>query len=182
MAGNLAWLPSVSPSSEGSVTAAAYYVNGYEGTSIGDAKTSTHYTAYGVLYNWEAAKTACPAGWHLPGDQEWKAFEIYLGMTQTDADSISWRLSGSVGEKLKSTAGWAENGNGSNSVGFNALPGGYRDGSSGFLLLGTSAVFWSATGDGPANAWDRYLANNKSGVDRGSYERNDGYSMRCLRD
>ena len=26
---------------------------------------------YGRLYNWEAAMNACPAGWHLPSDQEW---------------------------------------------------------------------------------------------------------------
>ena len=27
---------------------------------------------YGRLYSWEAAKDACPEGWHLPSDGEWK--------------------------------------------------------------------------------------------------------------
>lgn len=28
---------------------------------------------YGRLYSWEEAKTACPAGWHLPTEDEWLA-------------------------------------------------------------------------------------------------------------
>jgi len=28
---------------------------------------------YGMLYNWETAKTACPSGWHLPSKAEWEA-------------------------------------------------------------------------------------------------------------
>ena len=27
---------------------------------------------YGRLYSWEDAKTACPAGWHLPTEDEWQ--------------------------------------------------------------------------------------------------------------
>jgi uncharacterized protein (TIGR02145 family) len=27
---------------------------------------------YGYLYTWEAAQAACPEGWHLPTDEEWK--------------------------------------------------------------------------------------------------------------
>ena len=31
---------------------------------------------YGYLYTWDAAQAACPAGWHLPTDEEWnKLFE-----------------------------------------------------------------------------------------------------------
>ena len=31
---------------------------------------------YGYMYSWQSAKRACPAGWHLPSDSEWKTFEI----------------------------------------------------------------------------------------------------------
>ena len=27
---------------------------------------------YGRLYTWEASKKACPPGWRLPTDEEWK--------------------------------------------------------------------------------------------------------------
>ena len=34
---------------------------------------------YGYLYNWETAKKACPAGWHIPSNEEWKTLVLYLG-------------------------------------------------------------------------------------------------------
>src|SRR5690606_22606346 len=33
---------------------------------------------YGRLYNWAAATTACPTGWHLPSDQEWEQLATYI--------------------------------------------------------------------------------------------------------
>ena len=72
MAENLAYLPSVSPPTEGSLIDPYSYVYGYEGTDINEAKTTTNYQTYGVLYNWPATLEACPSGWHLPSDAEWK--------------------------------------------------------------------------------------------------------------
>ena len=71
MAENLAWLPGVSPSSDGSETLSYYYVRGYEGTVVSEAKAVANYSTYGVLYNWPAAMAACPDGWHLPSDGDW---------------------------------------------------------------------------------------------------------------
>lgn len=34
---------------------------------------------YGRLYRWDEAMTACPPGWHLPSDREWKNLEIAIG-------------------------------------------------------------------------------------------------------
>jgi len=55
IADNLAWLPEVSPSSQGSETDPIYYVYGYEGTNITEAKATENYQSYGVLYNWPAS-------------------------------------------------------------------------------------------------------------------------------
>ena len=55
MAENLAYLPFVCPSSLGSTTEPYYYVYGYEGNSVSEAKVLTNYLDYGVLYNWPAA-------------------------------------------------------------------------------------------------------------------------------
>ena len=41
---------------------------------------------YGRLYTWEAALTACPEGWELPGDEDWKQLEVFLGMSETEAN------------------------------------------------------------------------------------------------
>ena len=43
-----------------------------------------HCAVYGRLYTWEAARTACPAGWHLPSEAEWFALERHLGMTDEE--------------------------------------------------------------------------------------------------
>jgi uncharacterized protein (TIGR02145 family) len=135
---------------------------------------------YGYLYNWETAKNVCPSGWHLPSDEEWKELEKYLGMSSSDADNTGWR--GKVGKELKSTGGWYNSGNGTNSSGFNALPGGYRYGGGSFLSVGRNALFWSSSADGSEGAWNRYLRYNDGEVHRRGWNRTDGYSVRCLQD
>jgi hypothetical protein len=55
MAENLAYLPYTTPTGTYSYTDPCYYVN--------------NYALYGVLYNWPAALTACPAGWLLRPQQ-----------------------------------------------------------------------------------------------------------------
>ncbi|MFA5229367.1 MAG: FISUMP domain-containing protein, partial [Candidatus Paceibacterota bacterium] len=56
-----------------------YYVYGYDGTDVGAAKATANYLTYGVLYNWHAALTSCPPGWHLPSFDEWTVLTDYLG-------------------------------------------------------------------------------------------------------
>jgi uncharacterized protein (TIGR02145 family) len=114
---------------------------GYEGSGVQEAKATDNYRKYGVLYNFEAAKTACPTGWHLPTDEEWKTLEKQLGMSSSDADNAGLRLSGEVGKKLKSKSGWQSEGHGDNSSGFTALPGGNRTNYYGFEYLGYYSYF-----------------------------------------
>jgi uncharacterized protein (TIGR02145 family) len=165
MGKNLAWLPAVSPSSAGSDTDSYYYVYGYEGSTVASAKATANYTTYGVLYNLPAAMTACPTGWHLPSDAEWTILTDYLGS--------------SSGTKMKATSGWNFNGNGDNSSGFTALPGGLSY-SGGFSNLGLGAYFWSASEGGTSTAWYRYLGYGYDGVYRFNYYRYGGFSVRCL--
>ncbi len=49
---------------------------------------------YGRLYNWYAvddSRSIAPEGWHVATDDEWKQLEMYLGMSQAEADSEGWR-------------------------------------------------------------------------------------------
>jgi uncharacterized protein (TIGR02145 family) len=75
---NLAYLPSVVGPGTGSETTSYYYVYDYNGTDVSAAKATSNYTTYGVLYNWPAATTACPSGWHLPTDAELNTLETYV--------------------------------------------------------------------------------------------------------
>ncbi|MBA7584634.1 hypothetical protein ES708_26591 [subsurface metagenome] len=91
MVENLAFLPRVGPSSLFSETDPHYYVYDYQGSHVSEAKLTSNYQTYGVLYNWPAALNACPTGWHLPSDEEWKQLEMYLGMSQSEAENTGWR-------------------------------------------------------------------------------------------
>jgi uncharacterized protein (TIGR02145 family) len=171
MAENLAYLPSVSLSSEGSEMDGFYYVYDYEGSSFTEAKTQPNYTTYGVLYNWEAAKTACPSGWHLPGDEDWTALADYLGTSD--------------GGKMKETgtAHWlSPNTGATNESGFTALPGGNRNYGGGFSYLGSVAYFWSASLEDATYALFRRLTYDFDGHYRIYDFKSFGFSVRCIKD
>jgi uncharacterized protein (TIGR02145 family) len=67
---------------------------------------------------------------------------------------------------MKSTAGWYNNGNGTNSSGFSGLPGGYRYFDGAFANVGDYGYWWSASAFDTTNAWFRGLSYNNSGVFR----------------
>jgi len=189
MAENLAYLPSVNMVADGSEDAAGsyYYVYGYDGTNVAEAKATDNYTTYGVLYNWTAAmdgeassttnpsgiQGVCPAGWHLPSDAEWTELTDYLG-----GESVA-------GGKLKETGTthWASpNTDATNETGFTALPGGDRGGNGTFYGIGLGGDWWSATETGTGGAWDWFLYYNYGNVIWSSNSKELGFSVRCVRD
>ena len=154
----------------------------YETTNSWWYENSSSYgEIYGRLYTWEAALTACPSGWSLPSDDQWKQMEMALGMSQSQANATGWRGT-DEGEKMKSTIGWYNNGNGTNSSGFNALPGGYRYSSGSFSYLGYRGYWWSSSERSGTSAWRRRLNYNSGQVRRGDDSKASGFSVRCLKD
>ncbi len=173
MTENLAYLPSVVGPGTGSNSTAYYYVYGYNGSDVATAEATSNYTTYGVLYNWPAAQSACPSGWHLPSDAEWTTLSDYLG-------GISY-----AGGKLKEagTAHWnSPNTGATNESGFTALPGGYRSSRGTFYGIGNYGYWWSSTQLDTTNAWTRALSFSYSHDYRGDYDKGDGFSVRCMRD
>jgi len=186
MAENLAWLPSVSPDSVFSETKPYYYVYGYNGSNVMAAKATDSYKTYGVLYNWTAAMTACPPGWHLATDADWKSLESSLGMGNEELDKEGYRDNNEVGYYLKSTWGWitvaGETGNGINSIGFDIKPGGYYlpdwDKFNGEHYV---AYYWTSTENAP-RSWSREIDKWRTGVKRTSqYSRQSGMYVRCVK-
>jgi len=58
---------------------------------------------YGYLYNWYAIddeRDICPEGWYIPSDDEFKLLEMHLGMSESEANTTSWRGT-DEGGKLK---------------------------------------------------------------------------------
>jgi uncharacterized protein (TIGR02145 family) len=135
---------------------------------------------YGRLYRWDKAMIACPAGWHLPSDAEWKKLEIFTGMDASDADSLGWRITGSVGIGLKARKGWNSGGTGENTVRFSAIPSGIHEGNS-YLFIGDLASFWSSSYTDETHALGRGLIHHAEGVYRWKYEKTSGFSVRCVK-
>ena len=125
---------------------------------------------YGKLYNWYAVhdpRGLAPNGYHIPTDAEWTILEEYL---EDD------------GGKMKSTSGWKDNGNGTNSSGFSGLPGGYRNNDGAFYGIGEGGYWWSSSENNSNNAWNRNLNYNNGNVNRNNNNKEKGLSVRCLRD
>ena len=130
-------------------------------------------TTYGKLYNWFAVndpRGLAPKGYHIPTDAELTILTDYLG-----GDTIA-------GTKMKSTSGWDNNGNGTNTSGFAGLPGGYRDPNGNFDDIGANGYWWSSSESNTNYAWRRYLYYNYGNVFRYDYNKHFGFSVRCLRD
>ncbi len=172
LAENLKYLPTVFGPGISSQTDPRYYVFGYDGTIVAEAKATTNYSTYGVLYNWSAAMTACPSGWHLPTDAEWTQLSTFLG--ESDA-----------GGKLKETgtAHWNDpNFAATNETGFTALPGGYCFSGVSFTDMGIVGCWWSATEANSSGSWYRGMGSSYSELIKVSNYKNLGFSIRCIKD
>jgi len=151
---------------------------------------STHADTYGALYNWYAVNDSrglAPAGWHVPTDDDWKELEMYLGMTQQQADDGGYRGT-NEGSKLAGNAdlwynGALENNAEFGTSGYSALPGGYRYSNNGnFINIGNNAYFWSSSEYSNNSAWHRTLYYFYSEVYRYNNYKKLGFSVRCVRD
>ena len=133
-------------------------------------------TIYGKLYNWYAVndpRGLVPKGYHIPTDEEWTILTDYLGGEKL------------AGAKMKSTSGWENNGNGNNTSGYAGLPGGFRLYNGSFLFIGFVGLLWSSSEYDDSNARNiglSALAYDGSEFYRNHGSKQDGHSVRCLRD
>ena len=162
-------------------------------------------TKYGRLYTWAAAmdsagtwstngkgcgygktcsvastgsatlvRGVCPEGWHLPTKTEWNTLFTAVG-----GKSVA-------GIKLKSTNGWndddGESGNGMDAFSISALPAGYRDYGGYYKNEGNTANFWSSTGNDSSYAYEMRLTYSNDYAGLYNVNKNNGFSIRCLKD
>ena len=156
------------------------------GTTVGVCYNSSadSCTKYGRLYTWaevmagstssstspSGVQGVCPSGWHVPSDTEWTILTTYIGGES------------SAGSKLKSTSGWYGSGNGTDTYGFRALPGGYVCGGSS-CDVGIGGNWWSATDSVAFRAWYRNMGYDYAFVYRNYYgNKTNGFSLRCSQD
>lgn len=133
-------------------------------------------TTYGGLYQWneamqyvttQGAKGICPTGWHIPTIAEFTTLN-----TTVNQD----------GNALKAIGQGSGSGAGTNTSGFSALLAGGRGVYDGFISLGDLAVFWGSAEDGVAGAKGLTLGSGGSVVGLYIGYKEDGFSVRCLKD
>ena len=130
--------------------------------------------SYGALYNWYTVSTGklCPTGYHVPTDAEWTTLTTHLG--------------GEIGAggmlKESSLDFWkTPNTGATNETMFTALPGGNRTDAGESLTLGSYGYWWSATAVNTTVAYDRYMYFGSKAVTRSFVSKQNGLSVRCIK-
>lgn len=158
--------------------------------SYNNTSSTDTIATYGMLYNWYAVNTGklAPIGWHVPSDDEWKQFEVALGLPEARANKQGWRGT-RLGGKMKEagTAHWrSPNLDATNESGFTALPGGYRYVDGPFINIERSGAWWTATEFVSAEywveSWYRGLTFENNSAFRGQCPWGWGLSVRCVKD
>jgi uncharacterized protein (TIGR02145 family) len=129
---------------------------------------------YGRLYDWNTAKKVCPAGFHLPSRPEWDNLTAAAGGRMA------------AGKKLKAGSGWENradgtDGNGTDDFGFSALPGGFHY-SGYFEAAAQYGHWWTDEEHSSGSAYLRGMLYNYDFVFDGNYDKDFGYSVRCVAD
>jgi uncharacterized protein (TIGR02145 family) len=130
---------------------------------------------YGKQYNWYAVadpQGLCPVGWHIPTNSDWTILSDNLGGLNL------------AGGRMKNagTTFWIFPSNGTNSSGFNGLPGGFRNVDGTFGILLHNAYWWSATDENEQKAFSRSIVYTDNVLSVNSSLKNQGFSVRCLKD
>lgn len=162
---------------------------------------------YGKLYNWYAVndkRGLAPVGYHIPSKAEWRKLLDYLGPEAYNkmSSSSGWR-SYRESETCFECYNWNDeyrrkvpchackdtrvvyvnwSGNGTNTSGFSALPGGFVK-EFGSFVYDDSTIFWSSSEYDTVNgtwAWSLKFGSRNAHIstDLRAY----GLSVRCLRD
>jgi uncharacterized protein (TIGR02145 family) len=179
----------------------------HENNTANGNKYGKLYNWYAVV----DARGLAPIGYHIPTDDEWTVLSTFLGGEDVAGkkmkSSFGWNSYKTGGSKTcPNCANWnaeyrkkvpchtckdtrsvaapevSHVGNGMNSSGFSGLPGGYRLTNGYFIYVGDDGFWWSASENDGSLAWGRGLGNGNSYLDRNSYYKDDGLSVRCVKD
>jgi uncharacterized protein (TIGR02145 family) len=114
---------------------------------------------FGRLYSFDAAMTACPAGWHLPSQEEWQELINFYG--GDNEAGLALRIDGHSP--------------------FNAKYGGFMSADGEFLDLGHNANYWTSTVCDDQDAWRCFIDRGFSAIVQNYFSKKGGLSVRCIK-
>ena len=148
-------------------------------------------SSYGALYSYAGALHACPEGWHLPTEEDWKNLQMELGMTQSEYENSGFQgTSSHVGSQIAGnqslwTEGWLTTHSDSKfgSSGLNLIPGGQRNAVSGECTqLGENGHYWVNEDHSTGRAYARNIQYNNTGIEKRGNIKSSGHSVRYVKD
>ncbi len=123
---------------------------------------------YGMLYKWEDAKTACPEGWELPSDYDWKMMERSAGMPDEIVDNRKFRIDQKMYQNVIDGG----------ELGINLLFSGWMAGAKKPYHINRRGAYWTSTESG-SKAWYRFI-DNRQGIFRDMENKQYMYAVRCV--
>lgn len=135
---------------------------------------------YGALYNWYAVNNSnelCPSGWRIPSVTDWNYLEAYLG----GIDNAGKILKGTATEPDMHPRWDLPNSGATNDLGFNALPGGYRNDGV-FYSIGRYGFWWtdSSSGIDKSSARALFFDEAKGPLNYLGFK-SEGLCVRCIK-
>lgn len=130
---------------------------------------------HGRLYRFEDATRACPDGWRIPSEEDWRALERALGMPEAEIGKDRGR-GDPLGRRLKFGGG----------TGFDVRYSGWIDPhrADSSRAMGRAAAYWSSTPGPPddhsATMWHRDVAAGRHSIWRSPVNVTYWLSVRCV--
>ena len=132
---------------------------------------------HGRLYRLPDAERACPGGWRLPTEEDWRRLERALGMPEEELTRERGR-GDPLGRRLKFGG----------DTGFNVRYSGWIDPhlADSSRAMGRNAAWWASTPGPPDDvsptAWHRDVAADRNSIWRSPVNVTYWLSVRCVRD
>ncbi len=132
----------------------------------------------GNLYNAYALideRNLCPTGWRVPDTSDWNTLINNQGGSQLAGEAL----------KEEGNAHWSAPNLATNGSGFTAISGGGRIASSVcYIWLGytNQGVYWTKTDYSSTKNYSYILYNFSKVVNISTYDKNDGFPVRCVKD
>ena len=164
-------IPNVTDKTEWSKLTTGAWGNYNNNETLGDI--------HGKLYNWftvsqsiNSNKNVCPTGWHVPSNNEWNILTDYLG---------GYAIAGGKLKEVGYTNWNNPNTDATNITLFSALPSGNLSHDGYYGYIGSYGFWWSSSDKVSDAAWGSHMYSNSGDVGYDGYNKNAGFSIRCLK-
>ena len=147
-------------------------------------RNADNVSSHGMYYNGHVvldARGICPTGWHVPTHEDWMQLEIALGCGAEIARTFGFR-GANQGLQLRKSAPEFEEWNGTDPMGWGALPSGFRTEAGEDMNFGDSSYYWSSSPRSSRSLYIRGLTYHRNDMYSSEKDLAEGCSIRCLLD